>query len=151
MHTTAQNLLFTGGKGILIILHIGVLPIDHYWLLDIFFYPLLFYVYPFYLLIIYQGHPLCNFCDKRYVDGDELFRHLRRDHYFCHYCDADGMLMICNYYGSWNIISCFIYLQDSINSIGKKKIFVRFLLKDKTLSHYWRLIFKMHSIFLIFF
>lgn len=39
----------------------------------------------------HRGHPLCNFCDKRYVDGDELFRHLRRDHYFCHFCDADGL------------------------------------------------------------
>nr|SVE93460.1 EOG090X01BP [Scapholeberis mucronata] len=39
----------------------------------------------------HRGHPLCNFCDKRYVDADELFRHLRRDHYFCHFCDADGL------------------------------------------------------------
>ena len=39
----------------------------------------------------HRGHPLCNFCDQRYVDNDELFRHLRRDHYFCHFCDADGL------------------------------------------------------------
>jgi len=25
------------------------------------------------------------------VDDEELFRHLRRDHYFCHFCDADGV------------------------------------------------------------
>ena len=24
------------------------------------------------------------------MDSDELFRHLRRDHFFCHFCDADG-------------------------------------------------------------
>ncbi|GIY88899.1 e3 ubiquitin-protein ligase ZNF598 [Caerostris darwini] len=39
----------------------------------------------------HRGHPLCEFCDQRYVDGDELFRHLRKDHFFCHFCDADGM------------------------------------------------------------
>nr|SVE83509.1 EOG090X01BP [Daphnia pulex] len=46
----------------------------------------------------HRGHPLCNFCDQRYVDADELFRHLRRDHYFCHFCDADGLNhYYCNY------------------------------------------------------
>ena len=25
------------------------------------------------------------------MDKDELFRHLRREHYFCHLCDADGI------------------------------------------------------------
>ncbi|EDW61562.2 LOW QUALITY PROTEIN: uncharacterized protein Dvir_GJ20244 [Drosophila virilis] len=38
----------------------------------------------------HRGHPLCEYCNERYVDRDELFRHLRRDHYFCHFCDADG-------------------------------------------------------------
>lgn len=38
----------------------------------------------------HRGHPLCEYCNQRYVDRDELFRHLRRDHYFCHFCDADG-------------------------------------------------------------
>nr|AAN71369.1 RE33889p [Drosophila melanogaster] len=38
----------------------------------------------------HRGHPLCEYCNKRYVDRDELFRHLRREHYFCHFCDADG-------------------------------------------------------------
>lgn len=38
----------------------------------------------------HRGHPLCEFCDTRYVDNDELFRHLRRQHFFCHFCDADG-------------------------------------------------------------
>ncbi|XP_017785027.1 PREDICTED: zinc finger protein 598 [Nicrophorus vespilloides] len=38
----------------------------------------------------HRGHPLCEFCDQRYLDGDELFRHLRRDHLYCHFCDADG-------------------------------------------------------------
>lgn len=38
----------------------------------------------------HRGHPLCEYCDCRYLDRDELFRHLRREHYFCHFCDADG-------------------------------------------------------------
>jgi hypothetical protein len=38
----------------------------------------------------HRGHPLCEFCDERFMDNDELFRHLRRNHLFCHFCDADG-------------------------------------------------------------
>lgn len=38
----------------------------------------------------HRGHPLCEYCDQRWLDRDELFRHLRKEHYFCHFCDADG-------------------------------------------------------------
>lgn len=41
-------------------------------------------------MLFYSGHPLCQFCDVRYLDSDELFRHLRKDHLFCHFCDTDG-------------------------------------------------------------
>ncbi|GLH02957.1 E3 ubiquitin-protein ligase ZNF598 [Gryllus bimaculatus] len=51
----------------------------------------------------HRGHPLCEFCDQRYMDNDELFRHLRRDHLFCHFCDADGFH---RYYSSYD------YLRD---------------------------------------
>lgn len=47
----------------------------------------------------HRGHPLCEFCDTRYVDSDELFRHLRRDHLYCHFCDADGKH---EYYNSYD-------------------------------------------------
>ncbi|CAG0891298.1 unnamed protein product [Darwinula stevensoni] len=39
----------------------------------------------------HKGHPLCEFCDVRFMDNDDLYRHLRKDHYFCHFCDADGV------------------------------------------------------------
>lgn len=39
----------------------------------------------------FQTDPLCQYCERRYLDKDELFRHLRRDHYFCHFCDTDGV------------------------------------------------------------
>lgn len=38
----------------------------------------------------HKGHPRCDYCELRYLDRDELFKHLRREHYFCHLCDADG-------------------------------------------------------------
>ena len=38
-----------------------------------------------------KGHPNCEYCDNRYFDNEELFKHLRKDHYFCHFCDADGL------------------------------------------------------------
>lgn len=33
------------------------------------------------------------------MDNDELFRHLRRDHLYCHFCDLDGKHQ---YYSSYN-------------------------------------------------
>ncbi|XP_059045365.1 E3 ubiquitin-protein ligase ZNF598 [Achroia grisella] len=42
----------------------------------------------------HRGHPLCEFCEKRFMDADELYRHLRKEHLYCHLCDADGR----NYY-----------------------------------------------------
>uniref|UniRef100_A0A915J1A7 RING-type E3 ubiquitin transferase n=1 Tax=Romanomermis culicivorax TaxID=13658 RepID=A0A915J1A7_ROMCU len=41
----------------------------------------------------HKGHPLCKFCDKRFLDQDHLYKHLRKDHYFCHFCDVDGKNM----------------------------------------------------------
>ena len=38
----------------------------------------------------FKGHPNCSFCDERFFDRDELYRHLRKDHFFCNFCDADG-------------------------------------------------------------
>lgn len=39
----------------------------------------------------HKGHPRCEYCELRFLDKDELFRHLRREHFFCHLCDADGI------------------------------------------------------------
>ncbi|KAF8786720.1 E3 ubiquitin-protein ligase ZNF598 like protein [Argiope bruennichi] len=50
----------------------------------------------------HRGHPLCEHCDQRYMDRDELFRHVRKEHFFCHFCDADGIhhiIAIMNIYG----------------------------------------------------
>ncbi|MBZ3885975.1 Zinc finger protein 598 [Sciurus carolinensis] len=40
--------------------------------------------------ISHRGHQLCKFCNERYLNNDELLKHVRRDHYFCHFCDSDG-------------------------------------------------------------
>jgi len=47
----------------------------------------------------FKGHPLCEFCDQRFIDNEELFKHLRKDHYFCHFCDADGFQYFYAEYG----------------------------------------------------
>ncbi|KAI1293597.1 putative E3 ubiquitin-protein ligase [Halotydeus destructor] len=39
----------------------------------------------------HRGHPLCQFCDVRYMDDESLHLHLRRDHYYCHFCDPLGL------------------------------------------------------------
>lgn len=38
----------------------------------------------------HRGHPLCQFCDDRYLDNDELLLHLRKTHFWCHICEKDG-------------------------------------------------------------
>ena len=38
----------------------------------------------------YKGHPGCLFCDERYLDNDALHSHLRKHHFWCHFCEAEG-------------------------------------------------------------
>jgi len=38
----------------------------------------------------HKGHPLCKFCEDRFLDDDELHRHLRKNHFWCHICESDG-------------------------------------------------------------
>lgn len=38
----------------------------------------------------HRGHPSCMFCDDRYLDNDELLSHLRKNHFWCHFCEKDG-------------------------------------------------------------
>lgn len=47
----------------------------------------------------HKGHPLCNYCELRFLDKDDLWRHLRREHNYCHFCDADGVNL---FYGTIN-------------------------------------------------
>ncbi|KAH7693597.1 Protein C52E12.1, partial [Aphelenchoides avenae] len=35
-------------------------------------------------------HPKCLFCEQRFFDDEQQYRHLRREHYFCQICDTDG-------------------------------------------------------------
>ncbi|XP_064638825.1 E3 ubiquitin-protein ligase ZNF598-like [Lineus longissimus] len=49
----------------------------------------------------HKGHPLCEFCDERYLDNDELLRHLRKEHYYCHFCDQDGSNQ---YYSDYEVL-----------------------------------------------
>ena len=46
----------------------------------------------------HRGHPLCQLCDTRYLDEEDLYRHLRKDHYYCHFCDPMGLNSFYNEY-----------------------------------------------------
>ena len=39
---------------------------------------------------IQRGHPLCEFCNKRFYGADQLYAHLNRDHEACPLCDRLG-------------------------------------------------------------
>jgi hypothetical protein len=38
-----------------------------------------------------EGHPVCEFCKKRYYDKHDLFVHLSKDHYTCFLCEKEGI------------------------------------------------------------
>jgi len=38
----------------------------------------------------HRGHPECRFCDDRFFDNDSLLLHLRKTHFWCHFCEHDG-------------------------------------------------------------
>jgi hypothetical protein len=39
----------------------------------------------------FKGHPLCRFCDDHFLDVDQLYQHMRKEHYFCHLCTSDNV------------------------------------------------------------
>lgn len=39
---------------------------------------------------IQKGHPLCEFCDKRFYGADQLYAHLNGDHFVCPLCERIG-------------------------------------------------------------
>ncbi len=39
----------------------------------------------------FRGHPLCRFCDDHFLDVDQLYQHMRKEHYFCHLCTNDNV------------------------------------------------------------
>ncbi len=48
------------------------------------------------------GHPLCEFCRKRYYDKTALFTHLTQDHFSCHICSRQGILY--KYYANYDVL-----------------------------------------------
>ena len=49
----------------------------------------------------YKGHPLCQFCDERHFDNDALHAHLRKVHFWCHFCESDGKQ---DYYATYPLL-----------------------------------------------
>lgn len=39
----------------------------------------------------FKGHPLCKFCDDHFLDNDQLYKHMRQEHYYCHLCTSDSV------------------------------------------------------------
>ena len=39
----------------------------------------------------HKGHPQCAFCDERYFGKDELYFHLKKNHFWCHFCEQEGI------------------------------------------------------------
>ena len=49
----------------------------------------------------YKGHPLCQFCVYRFFDNDALHSHLRKVHFWCHFCESDGKQ---DYYATYPLL-----------------------------------------------
>ena len=39
----------------------------------------------------FKGHALCKFCDTNFLDDDQLYKHMRKEHYYCHLCTTDNV------------------------------------------------------------
>uniref|UniRef100_A0A1I8A3X4 RING-type E3 ubiquitin transferase n=1 Tax=Steinernema glaseri TaxID=37863 RepID=A0A1I8A3X4_9BILA len=42
----------------------------------------------------FKGHPSCLFCTERFFDTDQQYKHLRKEHFFCQICEADGVTSV---------------------------------------------------------
>ncbi|KAK0393032.1 hypothetical protein QR680_000024 [Steinernema hermaphroditum] len=42
----------------------------------------------------FKGHPSCLFCTERFFDNEQQYKHLRKDHFFCQICEADGVTSV---------------------------------------------------------
>lgn len=47
----------------------------------------------------HRGHPECKFCNDRFFDNDALLLHLRKNHFWCHFCEHDGKQDYYDVYG----------------------------------------------------
>ncbi|CAF0775306.1 unnamed protein product [Rotaria sp. Silwood1] len=47
----------------------------------------------------FKGHPLCRFCDDHFLDVDQLYKHMRKEHYYCHLCTDDNV-----YYSDFDLL-----------------------------------------------
>ncbi|CAF1634513.1 unnamed protein product [Adineta ricciae] len=47
----------------------------------------------------FKGHPLCKFCDDHFLDTDQLYKHMRKEHYYCHLCTSDNV-----YYSDFDLL-----------------------------------------------
>ncbi|CAF0740473.1 unnamed protein product [Rotaria sordida] len=47
----------------------------------------------------FKGHPLCRFCDDHFLDVDQLYQHMRKEHYYCHLCTDDNV-----YYSDFDLL-----------------------------------------------
>ena len=64
----------------------------------------------------HKGHPLCHFCDIRFLDNDELHRHLRKEHYYCHICEKFGSQ---EYYPNYDILADHFRLEHFLCEEGE--------------------------------
>lgn len=51
----------------------------------------------------HKGHPRCEFCKDHYLDKDELYRHLKMEHFSCFICGtASTVNRVLPYYATYD-------------------------------------------------
>ena len=48
-----------------------------------------------------EQHPICEFCQQRFYDNDQLLRHLRKDHEYCRLCENLSFGAALEYYDNF--------------------------------------------------
>ncbi|CAI5440734.1 unnamed protein product [Caenorhabditis angaria] len=67
----------------------------------------------------FKGHPQCLFCELKFLDEENRYKHLRKDHFFCQFCEADGTLNV--FYGKHDELKQHYKQQHFICEAGECK------------------------------
>ncbi|CAF0804025.1 unnamed protein product, partial [Didymodactylos carnosus] len=65
---------------------------------------------------VFKGHPMCQFCDQSFMDTDQLYKHLRKEHFYCHMCDNDNV-----YYSDYELLRDHFRSSHYLCEIGECK------------------------------
>ena len=63
-----------------------------------------------------KGHPMCKFCDERFFDRESLFFHVKKNHFWCHFCENDGKV---EFYPKYSVLKSHFRKEHYLCELGQ--------------------------------